>query len=360
MASLYKRQNSPFWWIKFRNHISGKIERESTGFKVGVGADRRRAEQQCAEKTLLETKHKPSMPNEAWDLWVLNYFNIRYANSPESLNRYQSAWRTLRIFLAEKEIRTPRQLTREHCLDYMAWRKQPDYKIGKYKVTHNTALMEIKILSLIMKEAVIRNYSAFNPCRDLHIKRVQGKIKPEIPPEMLDEISHLIDKEPELIRPFFRRSFDIARYHGVRLRETQVNPSTDVELWTELKDGKEPIERGLITFHTKGHRSNTVQLHPKLIPLFKELRQQGKTETYPCPKNRSREWFNFLKRTGMKAKLPNICFHSTRVTVASTFARKGIPENKAMAYLGHASTTIHRSYVRLKPTDLTQCSDALT
>jgi integrase len=95
------------------------------------------------------------------------------------------------------------------------------------------------------------------------------------------------------------------------------------------------------------------------VRRFRHLIARGATETYAPPKSPAKEWFNFLTRAGIKDLHPGACFHSLRVTAATTFARKGIPEKKAMDYIGHASTTIHRSYVRLKPEDLSVCADAL-
>lgn len=355
MASLYKRPNSPFWWIKYRDDKTGKIKQESTGLRIGVGPETRRAEQLRAEYTLREANTTSASAAEKWDNWVEDFINTRYAELPQTRSRYLSAWRTVSMFLKEKEILLPRQLIRDHCFKYMVWRKKPDKSKGKYNAGHNTAHLELKLLSLLMKEAVIRGFAPFNPCRDLDIKRVRGKIKPEFTPEIVAMIRAAIRREPEPLRTFFQNSFDIAILHGVRLSETHLNPIEQVDIW-ETNNGP----TGRITFHTKGGKTHTVMLHPELIPLFQKLRAEGATETYKKPDYPARTWHNFLKRAGIKAILPNACFHSTRVTVASTLARQGVPERKAMEYIGHASTTVHRSYVRLRPEDLSECSAALT
>jgi integrase len=349
MASLYLRAGSPFWWIKFRDRDL-KIKRASTGFRKGVGPDTRRAEQLRAEYTLRESNLQSASGDESWGRWVPQYLRLRYANAAPSLLRYSIAWRTLAMFLADREITLPRQLTRAHCLDYMDWRAQPDKRRGKYTAGHNTAHLEIKTLGILMAEAVLRNYAPYNPCRDLEIHRVKPKEKPELTPEIIQLIDVKINDQPESVRTFLRNSFDIARYHGCRISETHLNPLRDVEF-----NG----DRCHITFRAKGGGDHTVPLHPKLLPLFQQLRASGKTETYPLPKSPAKTWFNFLTRIGVKRKLPGACFHSTRVTVASALARSSVSEKKAMAYLGHASTTVHRLYVRLRPDDLSDCADAI-
>ena len=351
MASIYKRtqkgQASRYWWICFRDPRDGKIKRESTKLKFD-STDTRRARQLEAEYTYRESQIPNVAPSERWDHWVEGYLDSRYG---AGYSRAKGAWRNLRMFLKDRAIVAPRQLLREHCMEYVAWRAKPNKSQGKYRAGANTILLEIKFLSIIMTEAVLRRYAPFNPCRDLHLKRTAGKQKPEYPRPALAKILRAARREPEPRRTFFCHSFLIARYHGVRISETYFNPREAVTF--------NPTGGAIISLRVKGGKTHTVNLHPKLFRLFRRLHRQGVTETYPRPKSPSKEWFNFLTRIGIKKELPGACFHSLRVTAATTFARKGVSEKKAMSYLSHASTTIHRSYVRLKPDDLTDCTDAL-
>ena len=356
MASLYKRKRSPFWWIKCRDAkpespTFGKIKPFSTGMKVGVGLDTRRAREMCAECTLAETKFSSHSPDQFWNTWVPNYLKV-HCEQPTTLIRYQTAWRMLSLYLAEKQIDLPRQVTRARCFDYMEWRAHPDPKAGKYKAGHNTAHTELKIFSLIMREAVVRGFAPFNPVLDLGINRKRVRVKPEYSDEHLAVIRGAIAKESEADRLFLSNSFEIARYQGCRLNETYLNPMTDVDIFDET--------RGLICFRLKGGKEHTAPLHPKLIPLFQNLKLAKKTETYPKPKYPSNKWRDFLRRHGIKKMLPGACFHSFRVTVITRLARKpGISESKAMAFIGHASTTVHRTYQRLRAEDLSDCMKAL-
>jgi site-specific recombinase XerD len=353
MASLYQKPNSKFWWINYRDPVDLKVKAKSTGFKIGVGADTRRAETLAAEFSLRERSIHHNTPTERWELWVMDWLDLRYKSSPNTLTRAKAAWRTFKMFLKDKEIQLPRQVTREHCFDYMAWRQKPDVRRGKYKAIHNTALIEVKFFSLIMAEAVMRKYAPFNPVHDLKIKRQPpAHIKPELTPEAVAIIREKIKTEPDNKREFFNNSFEIAFHHGVRITPTHLNPMTDVYVNAE--------GQWCITFTQKGNVTSTKILHPNLIPLFTKLRADGKTETYPRPKSPSKEWFNFLTRHGLKKLLPHVCFHSTRVTVATTLARSNVPQRIAMEYVDHASTTVHRSYVRLRPQDFSKpCHDAI-
>lgn len=341
MASLFKQQKSKFWWIKFRNSTTGKTERVSTKL-----TDLVRANRLCAEYTFKESQLNAASPSELWDRWVPGFFEERYGSNKL---RAECAWRVLRMFLTEHDLTAPRQVLREHATQYLAWRAKPNKSKGKYKAGRNTAILEIKFLSILLDEAQRRGYCVFNPWLKLKLHRDRQNQKPEYPRTALAKILKHIRHEPEPKRSFFLNSFLIARYHGCRLSETYFNPLVAVQF----------SDRPTISFHAKGDRTHTVFLHPKLVRRFRRMRAQGRTETYPPVKSPAKEWFNFLTRIGIKKEYPGACFHSLRVTAATTLARKGIPEKKAMDYIGHASTTVHRSYVRLKPEDLAVCAAAL-
>jgi integrase len=263
------------------------------------------------------------------------------------------------MFLAEKGITVPRQFRREHCFEYInVWRKKANKSEGKYKAGHNTALLEIKLIGLLMGEAYLRGYAPGNPCYKLKIRRLQGKVKPELNAEAVKMIRDAIQSDPVLkaepkLKQFFNNSFEIAYHHGVRLSETYFNPQECVRFVAE--------DKAIITFlNMKGEKINSVYLHPNLIELMRELLDSGATETYTPPSSPAKYWFNFLTRHGVKKKFPNACFHSTRVTVATKLARAGVPEKQAMAFIKHASTTVHRMYVRLQPEDLESCLAAIS
>lgn len=357
MASLYKRPRSPYWWIKCRDTAPesptfGKTIFFSSGLRIGIGPDTRAARQRAADITSAERKMTGGNPAEAWSGWVPDYLSV-YCKVPITLTRYKTIWRTLCLYLTEKGIDLPRQLTRARCLDYMTWRLKPDTAHGKYRAVWNTARLELKILSLIMGEAVRRNFAPFNPVRDLGLRKERSKEKPEFTDEHLAFIANAVEKEPPEIQPFLKHSFLLARYHGCRLNETHLNPQTDVDI---SQDGS----RGLIRFRIKGGREHTVPLHPKLIPLFQELKKNRATKTYTKPPNPSRKWFDFMKRIGLRKLVPGACFHSLRVTAVTRLARSGsVPESQAMRFIGHASTTVHRTYQRLRTEDLDGCLNAL-
>ena len=292
--------------------------------------------------------------------WVPEFIAAKYPDRATQARpdggtrrRFLTAWRTLRIWLDEMDITRASQITREQCRAYPAWRQQPDKRKGKYRAGRNTALMELKFLSMVLTEAMERKQIPANPALRLGLKPDPRRLRPEFSDEELKKIVREIKHEHEPARTMLRNSFLIARWHGVRLNETRVNPMTDV--WAQEVGGR---KRWMILFRQKGGREEPKILHPKLIPLFNKLRTAKATRTYADLPWGNR-WHKFLKRIGISIASPNACFHSLRITAASRLARANVAERKAMEYLTHASTTVHASYVRWQPKDMEECHHAL-
>ncbi len=256
------------------------------------------------------------------------------------------------MFIQEREL-VPVTLTRQHCFEYIGWRAAPDKKNGKYQACQNTALLDLKILRIIMQEAVERDLIHGNPCVKLGIKKTRPKEKPEL----TDEDCEIIRREAKkfadpTIREMLVNSFEIARYQGCRLTETRLNPHTDVDLDSQT-----------IRFRRKGGHDQITLLHPELVPFFKKLRaDKRRRSTWDPPPGRGRQWasakwWKFLERIGLKDR--SITFHCTRVTVVTEMARNDVPENKAQLFVGHSSTLVHRVYQRLRTGDLADCVAAV-
>jgi integrase len=352
MASLYPR--GKIFWIKYRDGNGNTIQ-VSTGCRIDVQPDIRKARAIRAQREAEELMYAPTV-NAGW-AWVTDYINVRYATAGVTRERYLTAWATIELYLKEFKIEHPRHLTRDHCFKYMTWRAQPDKSIGKYKAGHNTALLELKVLRIMMNEAVVRHCCTGNPCVRLDIKRAPRKKKPEL----TDAHYALIEsKIPDYqcapaAKIMLKRSLAIARHQGCRVNETRLNPFTDVD-----------FEKSTITFRAKGREEDFITaLNPKLRPFFKKLRAEKCKETWTPPEDAARTWASsnwtkFLDRTGLRELLPkNACFHSCRVSAASRMAREGVPRAHAQAMLGHASEVVADSYVRVELEDLKACVQAI-
>jgi integrase len=353
MANLYKRNGSPFFWVKFRDK-TGKIRQVSTECRTDRAPDVRRARAIAAQHTVDELE-TPRSAAEGWD-WIRPFLSTRFVNKGLTRERYETAWRSISLFLTQNKIPRPASLTRKHCFDYLDWRKKPDKPNGKYRAGHNTALLELKLLRLVMGEAVVRGLCATNPCLKLGIQKQVTRRKPELTEEAIALIRANFHTPPDpAVQTMLRNSFEIALHQGCRLTETRLNPQTDVTLGPKSNT---------ISFRTKGGREFTTLLHPDLVPFFQQLRQSGAVATWTPPAGAGRQWagghwHRYLDRIGLRELLGGGCFHSTRVTVITRMARSNVPISKAMKFVAHASSTIHATYQRLTPEDLQDCVEAV-
>jgi integrase len=337
MAFLIKQPDRPYWLLRYRDAIKGRWVQKSTGLKVNDRNDTRSARELRDRYIAEEHALKPTSPAEAWPCWVQKFLTLRYSSpdNAKTLVRYQSCWRSLSAYLDFKGIKYPRQLSYEHLRDYFTWRKSPGHPAVR-PCGHNTALSDVRLLALIIDEAIRLGFAERNPCRRIGVKRHAAKVKPEFTDLDIDVIRRALLNEEE----WMRISFEIAIRHGTRLRATSISLEHDVD-WN----------LNTVTFHEKGHKTFTVALHPELCILFQSLRSKGYKRTCTIPINASKYWRSFFDKIGK----PQFCFHCCRVSVISKMARQGIPENQAQKFTGHASTEIHRRYQRIRVEDLHAC-----
>lgn len=337
MASLVQREGSPFWYIQTRK--GSKWTRGRTQFRTASTVETRRAQLLVSQLSRAEKAQRGSITEMTWDQWVEPYFQVRYETRPKTLERFLNAWTSVRLFLREKQINIPPEVRRQDCLQYVTWRTDGK-RIGTYPACRNTALFEIKLLGLVLGEALSRGWVLANSCRGLGLPKSPAKLKPEITMAEEVKIRAALQSEPR----WMRISFDLAMATGCRLTETSV-PWSDVDL-----------DRGHITFIQKGNRTHTTLLPRGIRSVLEDERKLGASRTVELPSGPSKLWCNFFRKLG----LGHISFHCTRVTVVSRLARAGITERLSMRYVGHASATVHRIYARLAPGDLDACAQALS
>ncbi len=209
------------------------------------------------------------------------------------------------------------------------------------RVSQNTAIMDLRIMSQVMAEAVRRNLADRNPAKDHGFKKSKPKKKPEMTDEEIHKIwAGLQDKDP-----WMRDSFLIALHTGRRLRETVI-PMNCVDL-----------ADGTITFPApKGgeEKAFTIPMPSALKATFERMKADGRKVTLEMPFQPSRKWGHFFKMLG----LDHLCFHCLRVTKVTRLRREGVPREVAMRLVNHSSELIHLLYDRHRVEDLRAYSDA--
>lgn len=293
------------------------------------------------EALYVEKVERPKLPANSQWAWVEPWLNSRYVPDSGTHYRYRTSWRLLSHFFLEVGIQSIEQLTRDDCFRYLTWRNG---------AKHNTVRRELLFLSVVCNEGIARGLITKNPAEKLKIARGTTREKPEITPEMENEIWQAIGNCQSKYKHFYRMSFLIGMRHGVRVAETRVRLA-DVQLDTQPP---------LISFIMKGSRGtkNTVPLHPDLWQPLRELKQNGAEWTFDqpvSPKKMSIAWGTFFEHKGFKKKYPGLSFHSSRVSCISRLARKNVSQAKAMRFVNHSSAAVHQIYLRVQVSDLNDC-----
>ena len=151
MASIYRKKNSPFWFIQFIDS-DGKRRNKSSGFRADDASQTAQARALRAQLEAKELSRSGISTEGQWDAWVPNFFE-RHCESQRTLERYMDAWKWLGLWLQIRKFHSARDVTYRHALEYIDWRTTYRKKSGK-TVGRNTAILELKILAMLMNEAV--------------------------------------------------------------------------------------------------------------------------------------------------------------------------------------------------------------
>ncbi|MEY2500551.1 MAG: hypothetical protein QOI07_885 [Verrucomicrobiota bacterium] len=351
MASLKKREDSQYWTIRYRDPKTGKRTREATRYRWNNREETRAARELCAKRTYEEKQSRTSTHDDKWEVWVRGWLESHYHDSPQTLSRYSTAWRSIEALLIELGIEYPARLDHIAVLKFIDRRRESrrgKQKKNKKPIAPGTISTDVKVLRLVMDEAIRRKFATVNPCLRLGLSR-----KP------LREIYEIKVEEEKIIREHLATSpedmniqFEIAMAQGVRFSETRIDMQRDVDL------NAKPYPT--VKIHGKGGKVYQTTLNPRLVPLFRALIARGDRYTWDLPPVKllqcGRNWTRFFHR---KAKLPHIWFHCTRGTAITRAHRSKVSFPKAMRFFNHASTLVHFIYTQLGIEDVSEVAEAV-
>ena len=339
MAYLYRKSRSPFWYVVFFD-AQGVERHRSTGFRADDPSETSKAKALRAELEAKEHHHAPGAGRESWDSWVPQFLK-RHCETEKTHERYVDAWKWLALWMQRERIHSARQLTYKRGIDYLDWRTTFKKRTGKV-VGRNTAIFELKTLSLVMGEAVRLGHADANPLSNLKLHKDKPAKKPELTDEELVRIQRALKEEPE----WMQVSFAIALHTGCRLRETRI--PLDCINFRENK----------LTFPCpKGgeDRAFSIPMPSALKPVLERVKAERRRYTLEFPFQPSRRWQQFF----LKMNMPHLCFHCLRVTYVNRLRRAGVPREAAMRLVNHASELVHQIYQREKVEDVAQWRDAV-
>jgi hypothetical protein len=339
MAYLYRRPRSPFWYVVYLDGDKKEIHR-STGLRATDPNDTAKAKALRAELEAKEYQRGPVVNNEGWDTWVPKYLE-RHCQSPRTRERYTGNWKWLALWLQTRRLHSPRAITYRIALEYIDWRTSFKKSTGKM-AGRNTAIMELKLLAMIMGEAVRLGHADANPLVSLKLRRDKSAKKPEMTDEEIQAIREALKVEPQ----WMQISFEISLHTGCRLRETRLPLNC-----LDFAENK-------ITFPSpKGgeERAFSIPMPSALRPLLLGISKSRRPFTFDFPFQPSRQWQLFF----IRIKKPHLCFHCLRVTYVNRLRRAGVPREAAMRLVNHSSELVHQIYQREKVDDVAQWRDAV-
>lgn len=352
MASIYERPGRDFLYAKIRDPKTLAWRGIRTPFRKDSPAARRNALVWAGERDAIGKENIKLARSEAFVTWVVPWLRQHYGYNALTLSRYLTSWAHLFEWLTDHEIILPRDLLYKHAAEYLTWRTSQTRHRGT-PINHNTALVEMKVMSRILAEARRREFIVANPWAQLGISRQGVRHTPAMNRDEIEQIrAALLKREGGL--PITKRwmtvSFEIALHEGVRLSATCV-PLERVHL-----DPRTDLARGVnldrMTFFSKGRNGvvkvQALPIHPALRGLLLELRAAGAAATCVLPKMAAKEWWKFRRDEG----LAHLRFHSTRATLATEMARHNVPLQKAKEILGHTSEAVHLAYLHLNAADV--------
>lgn len=275
--------------------------------------------------------------------WVREFLCNKFPSNSLTLRNQLAAWRVWESFLIQNNITRPTEFKRELAHSFIKWR----FNNG---ITRVTTITNIHSMHAILSEAVLRELCDKNPLRALGLSRGPIPEKPEITPEVEQEIRDAIERDTTKHKDFLRISMELGIYQARRIAETRL-PLNNVD-----------FERNTIRFFVKGGRWHIQPMHPRCRAIMLALKEAGREWTFDHPTNpevMSRVWWVFWRRHGFAERFPKICHHSFRVTCTSRLARAGVPLTKALKFVGHGSFGVHQIYLRLTVEDLNECVAAL-
>ena len=339
MAYLYRKKRSPFWYVVYFDADRREVHR-STGLRADDPNDTAKAKALRAQLEAREHHRTPVVNSEGWHGWVPKYLE-RHCQTKGTFARYTGNWKWLSLWLQTQRLHSPRAITYRNALEYLDWRTSFKKRSGK-AAKRNTAIMELKLLAMIMGEAVRLGCADANPLVNLKLRRDKAAKKPELTDNEIKEIRLALKSEPQ----WMQIAFDIALHTGCRLREARL-PLNCLD-----------FDENKITFPSpKGgeDRAFSIPMPSALRPLLKRLRKSERKFTIEFPFQPSRRWQQFF----IKIDKPHLCFHCLRVTYVNRLRRAGVPREAAMRLVNHSSELVHQIYLREKVEDVAQWRDVV-
>ncbi|MFC1498335.1 tyrosine-type recombinase/integrase [Verrucomicrobiota bacterium] len=376
MAKTFKREGSPYYWIK--TQIRGKVYRLSTKQKTKAGAETEadrilikiRDEAKCddlfdqlaAKLENIEDKKEQDKICQSYITRLLRSQNTKvsiedtwpaWLDSPKkrnpgerTLQGYCGQWSKFTEWLSKhhKTIEYLHEITPGIAEEYATW-------LWKSNITPSTYNAHTKTLKLICRVLKVQAGIADNPWDEIPLMENEKESKRNLTTKELQKVCSTATGN-------LRYWLAIGLYTGLRLGDVVTL------LWDEVKFDEGVIER----VPMKTRRKNKVvrfPLHPVLHAMLLELREATKSKKYLFPEEAEqykrdqsgvaqitqRHFVACGIKTSEKPKnghrrrpIVRVGFHSLRHSFVSLCAAHRVPEVAIMEMVGHGSPAMTKLY----------------
>lgn len=329
MAQLREDKRSPFYYIRYKDLETGRWRDKSTKLRLDVPSDRLKARKLCDEYSAREAQVGPQDSGN-FSTWVPVFLQQHYQNS-NSVKRYKTAWGHVSGFLKQYNLQHPAQLKYIHANMYMEWRK-------KQGVKHNSARLEVKLLTFILNEAIRREIITNNLFSMAKIAKEAAEDKPEISYKQFKAIQKALLTKP----PWMNLIFHVCAYTGVRYIDGNITMSQ-----VDFKNNTILLNDTKRQFSCKRKKYLMPMLDPLRVFLKKFFKKYPDHFKKLVPSDNTH--FNAVMKaaTGIK----NMTSHCNRVTFVTQCHRSGLSERNSKLLVNHSSSLIHDIYSKLNLED---------
>ena len=371
MATIFKRDSSPFWFACFSDH-TGKTVRRSTKSTDRTAATRMSIEWERIERAAKEGHASVAsfqkvvseiskrvigegLPSQT----VKSYFEewltgIVRKNSVRTLERYRN---TVRLFLkaidrlAEQPLRS---LTPRHIELFLNRRLDQG-------VAPATAIVDVRTLNIALHRAERYGYIEKNPVEAVNLPKADSSQREVF---SLDEIHQLVNAAPN---EDWQTLILLGAFTGARLgdclRMTWDNliPEHKIIAYNQQKTGKSvimPVHADLLVHLQRLSEHGTVGPLCRSLANTRQCGNRGLSHGFKRVVVRAGLDLMIVKGKGVR-NFARRTFHSLCHTFSSMLAGQGVSEELRMQLTGHSSRDIHQRYTHVNTDALQKAIDSI-
>lgn len=341
MAAIYKRKDSPWYWIRYKTP-DGKWSAKATRYRTDNTLHRAKAAKEAADLSVRERSVRKT--DHSWITGTIETHPVC-----ESTKRhYRNSWRWVSRFLSENHL-CLEEFAPVHAEQYIAWRMSIPRTNGR-AVCRNLAADDVKFVKWLHRQGRLLGKISTVAMLDYRTRKTPAAKRPVFTDDEITAVRRCLANHLAMdpTKEWMSISFEIGYHTGCRLRETRLD--------LRLVD----LHAGTITFPCpKGGvtRAYTIPIPAGIRALLERLKGTGRRYAFEWPGHGTRisvEWRLIFNLCGLFKHT----FHSLRATRVTNLRKAGIPQSVAMRLVNHSSTLVHEMYQRHFVEDLRRHVDA--